>query len=133
MLAYRDRVVHTVAAYLYVTDNDVDPNTDLSMDQLNHRLEEASHVVAGAKELIRLMPSLESKNSEEIQYEFYEVAKRFGGESGSEIRGFFKRLYQICFHKESGPRWGQFVDMLGPIEYARFLERKLQDPFGFRP
>jgi len=63
---------------------------------------------------------------EEIQFEFYEVAKEIYGKEN--IREFFKLLYLLIFDKESGPRWGQFVYIIGISLFVVKLQAMMEDP-----
>jgi len=56
---------------------------------------------------------------ENIQGLFYASAKSTFGDEKSSIREFFKLLYLVVFQTESGPRWGQFLMIVG---YDRFVE-----------
>ncbi len=66
-----------------------------------------------------------------IQTIFYDHAKLAFGEEKSSIREYFKMLYLLIFHRDSGPRWGQFVMMLGRDEFIERLERRLDAPMVY--
>lgn len=62
---------------------------------------------------------------EDIQFHFYEAAKKAFGDEKSSIREFFKLLYLVIFSKPQGSRWGMYVQMVGVSEFLNDLSVKL--------
>lgn len=52
------------------------------------------------------------KTADEIMFQAYEVGKRYYG-SGPELREFFSLIYRVLMGQESGPRFGQFAEIVG--------------------
>jgi len=68
---------------------------------------------------------------EEFQFLFYERAKSAFGTDGGSIREFFRMLYLVVLGQPSGPRWGQFVVMMGRDAFISLLRRNLSSPLRF--
>src|SRR5262249_32419922 len=62
-------------------------------------------------------------DSEKIQFEVYEVGKRHGW--ASDLRAWFKALYELLFGTQEGPRMGSFVAIYGVAETIALIERVL--------
>ena len=61
-------------------------------------------------------------SAEDIQYEVYEVGKRYGFE---ELREWFKALYEVLLGQSQGPRMGSFIALYGIAEMVQLIERAL--------
>jgi lysyl-tRNA synthetase class 1 len=62
-------------------------------------------------------------DSEKIQHEVYEVGKRHG--FASDLRAWFKALYEILLGTAEGPRMGSFIAIYGVAETIALIERVL--------
>lgn len=91
---------------------------------------EIQSFIGGINRLVEEIGGLASSDEETIQSLFYDVAKTTFGESKEQIREFFKLMYLILFSKDNGPRWGQFVLMLGVDEFAKFVNKRFADPLS---
>jgi len=58
--------------------------------------------------------------AETIQHEVYEVGKRHGF---SDLRAWFKALYEILLGQSEGPRMGSFIAVYGPDEMVALIRR----------
>ena len=54
----------------------------------------------------------EFSKADEIMFQAYEVGKRHYGE-GAELKNFFGMIYEILMGQTSGPRFGQFAEIVG--------------------
>ena len=61
--------------------------------------------------------------AEQIQQEVYEIGKRHG--FASDLRAWFKALYEILLGQTEGPRFGTFVAFYGPAETAALIRQVL--------
>lgn len=58
---------------------------------------------------------------------FYDAAKAaFDGDRG-QIRVYFRMLYVLVFHREEGPRWGDFVDIYGREAFVNLLQTRISE------
>ena len=64
----------------------------------------------------------EDADAEAIQYEVYEVGKRHGF---SELRQWFRALYEILLGQSRGPRMGSFIALYGVAEMVALIRRAL--------
>jgi hypothetical protein len=48
---------------------------------------------------------------------FYDAAKDVFDQDTALIRNYFSWLYLVIFQKDSGPRWGEFVEVYGVAEF----------------
>ena len=63
------------------------------------------------KDLYQLLKNIDRKStSEEIQTEIYEIGKNH---NFSNLRDFFKLLYQVLLGQDQGPRLGSFIKVFG--------------------
>lgn len=81
-------------------------------------LDSTAQFLGGLRRLLERLNDIHITASEEwsdtsIQYEFYEAAKATFGEDKMSIRRFFRYLYFMVFERADGPRWGQFVAIVG--------------------
>ncbi|MBS0272520.1 MAG: lysine--tRNA ligase [Proteobacteria bacterium] len=63
------------------------------------------------------------RDAEIIQAEVFEVGKRH---NYTNLRDWFKALYQILLGQEEGPRMGSFIALYGPEETVALIEEALQ-------
>jgi lysyl-tRNA synthetase class 1 len=61
--------------------------------------------------------------AEELQHEVYEIGKRHG--YASDLRAWFKALYEILLGQSEGPRFGTFVAFYGAAETAALIRQVL--------
>ena len=67
-------------------------------------------------------------DAETIQTEIYEVGKR---NSFTELRAWFKALYEILLGQSQGPRMGSFVTLYGQDETIKLIRTVLDgEPLG---
>ena len=112
------------------------PKTDPLLDKLvGYALQYYRHFVAPTQRYRRpddteklaledLAQTLESlpkhANAETIQTHVYEVGKR---NSFTELRTWFKALYEILLGQSQGPRMGSFIALYGLDETVRLIRR----------
>ena len=112
------------------------PKTDPLLDKLvGYALQYYRHFVAPTQRyrqpddteklaLEDLAQTLESlpkhADAETIQTHVYEVGKR---NSFTELRTWFKALYEILLGQSQGPRMGSFIVLYGPDETVRLIRR----------
>jgi lysyl-tRNA synthetase class 1 len=78
---------------------------------------------AALEDLLATLETLpDDAEAETIQYEVYEVGKRH---PFSDLRAWFKALYEILFGQEQGPRMGSFITLYGKRESAALVRRAL--------
>lgn len=81
----------------------------------------------GAQGIVAELPTTPA-DEESLQALFYAQAKAaFGGDKDS-IRRFFEMLYLLIFGRNHGPRWGQFVAIVGVDTFCERLSDMLADP-----
>jgi len=61
--------------------------------------------------------------AEALQDEVYEIGKRHGF---SNLRDWFKAMYEVLFGQEQGPRMGSFIALYGVRETAALVRRALK-------
>lgn len=75
------------------------------------------------EELLRALKALPpDADAEAIQFEVYEVGKRH---PFTDLRAWFKALYEILLGQEQGPRMGSFFALYGLKESTRLIRRAL--------
>ena len=62
-------------------------------------------------------------SSEEIQTHIYEIGKKY---NFSNLRDYFKLLYQVLLGQEQGPRLGSFIKLYGIKKTCELLEKILK-------
>ena len=60
--------------------------------------------------------------AEAIQHEVYEVGKRHGF---TELRAWFRALYEVLLGQSQGPRMGSFIALYGVAETVALIQRAL--------
>lgn len=68
-----------------------------------------------------------SATPEEIQALFYHYAKITFGEEKNDIREFFKLLYLVIFQRDSGPRWGEFINIIGKDKFLEIYRERFSN------
>ena len=80
------------------------------------------------KALKKLIDEIEKINQgtqpEEIQTIVYKIGKENGYETN--LREWFKLIYQVCFGEENGPRMGFFISFFGVKETVKLLQNKIK-------
>ena len=64
-----------------------------------------------------------SSTSEQIQTEIYTLGKKH---SFSNLKDFFKLIYQVLLGQEQGPRLGSFIKLYGKNNTCLLLEKVLK-------
>jgi lysyl-tRNA synthetase, class I len=79
---------------------------------------------AAMEELARVLERFsEADPGEAIQHEVYEVGKRHGF---SDLRAWFRALYQVLLGQDEGPRFGSFVAFYGVANTRALIDRALR-------
>lgn len=120
-------------AFMYLQEAEQMPED--ASDEWFLRPEPAIELVDRCQDILRglnyiLETISEEQSQEEIQAIFYEAGKRYYGTEKSELRMFFRGLYQLLFRTTSGPRWGQFVKATSVKDFQTFVQKRLEDPLG---
>ena len=63
-------------------------------------------------------------SSEEIQTEIYAIGKKY---KFSNLRDFFKLIYQVLLGQEEGPRLGSFIKLYGINKTVNLIEEVLKN------
>ena len=66
-------------------------------------------------------------SAEDIQNAVYEIGKRH---PFSDLRAWFKSLYEVLLGQDQGPRFGSFVALYGRTETAALIRKALSSPQG---
>ena len=75
-------------------------------------------------DLLHLLQNIsETSTSEQIQTEIYDLGKKH---NFSNLRDFFKLIYQVLLGQEQGPRLGSFVKLYGKNNTCLLLEKVLK-------
>jgi len=99
------------------------PKHDPKVDEIG---ENASAFLESARKIRDRISKLPPETDEkDIQTVFYDEAKAAMGTDKASIRKFFSYLYALMFKKESGPRWGQFVAIVGTEEFVKMMEERI--------
>lgn len=103
----------------------------MSLDPFVALRPEIARFMDGLEWLIVQVENLDENEvtDEEIMVPFYDAAKRVFGEERSAIRSFFRYLYIILFHSESGPRWSQFIRATGKDYFLQLVRERCSSPF----
>lgn len=64
---------------------------------------------------------------DEIQTLFYDAAKATFDGDKTKIRTYFKWLYLILFQRDYGPRWGQFVQAYGKVNFIHLVQDRIEN------
>ena len=62
-------------------------------------------------------------SSEQIQTEIYEIGKKY---YSSNLRDFFKLIYQVLLGQEQGPRLGSFIKLYGIEKTCNLIDKVLK-------
>lgn len=92
--------------------------------------EEVDRFEAGCHELISMAPLFKTlETDEEVQFHFYEIAKKYFGQTPKELKVFFEYLYFLLFREKFGPRWGEFVRRTKVDLFCEMVTENLENPF----
>ena len=124
MVTYRQNIVQ-IALIDVFEENDIETtNAPDYEENFSHDYDALSRrVIDACSDLMWQLPLAD--NATELQYMFYEIGKVHFGPEGADLRLWFKCLYAIFFASDSGPRWGEFVDLYGVDAFLDSLEEKL--------
>ena len=76
------------------------------------------------QDIVELLKSIDTKlTSEEIQTQIYEIGKKH---NFSNLRDYFKLVYQVLLGQEQGPRLGSFIKLYGIKKTCDLIEEILQ-------
>ncbi len=64
----------------------------------------------------------DNASAEDLQTEVYEIGKRHGF---TNLRDWFKALYEVLLGQETGPRMGSFIALYGKAETEALIRRTL--------
>lgn len=59
----------------------------------------------------------------------YEAAKATFDQDKTQLRTYFAWLYMVVFQRDEGPRWGDFIDVLGVEEFVALVRRRFSELF----
>ena len=65
----------------------------------------------------------QNTEAEKIQTIIYTIGKENG--YSSDLRSWFKLIYEVVFGEENGPRMGFFISFFGVKETIDLIEKKL--------
>ena len=75
------------------------------------------------QDLLKLLKSIDTNlTSEEIQTQIYEIGKKH---NFSNLREYFKLVYQVLLGQEQGPRLGSFIKLYGIQKTCVLIEKIL--------
>lgn len=121
-----------LAAHLLFMDQS-DPNIDYNDESLNFQYSESYYI----DESIKLVKAInfilfanihEHSTEQEIAVVVYDAARVY---DKNNIRGFFKRLYQLLFHSDNGPRMPTFIKIYGWENFRALIAKKLNTPLEY--
>ena len=76
------------------------------------------------KDLYRFLKEIDhNSTAEEIQTEIYNIGKKH---YLSNLRDFFKIIYQVLLGQDQGPRLGSFIKLFGINETYNLIEKILK-------
>lgn len=132
--------VNTLAAYFLNEDSDsLERNLDLpehvhADDEILFYRNVATKVL-GWFEDYRYACLFRFYNKEPTEPEMtafiYDITKNNFGEDGAAVRNGFRRLYQLLFKSDKGPRLPIFIMLLGPQVFLNLLDTRIKNPFDF--
>lgn len=70
----------------------------------------------------QLAQTPETATAEEIQTNIYSIGKEF---SSSDLKGWFKSLYEVLFGQSNGPRLGSFIKIYGIQNTIGLIDKAL--------
>lgn len=121
-----------LAAFLFLQDyRDADENTPLANDVETLYLREAQRLVHFYN-LLMNKRYLKDVDESELTLEFYEISKTAFGSDKNDLKRGFKKLYQVLFQTDTGPRLPVFIKIYGFDEFVSLLYNRLDDPFKIR-
>ena len=76
------------------------------------------------EDILNLLKTINTKfSAEEIQTQLYEIGKKH---DFSNLRDYFKLIYQVLLGQEKGPRLGSFIKLYGIKKTCNLLEDVLR-------
>ena len=119
-------------------NNNLDPKSNQSLDKLigyaiNYyidfilpnkkylKIDKENKIIF--EDLYQLLINIDKKStSEEIQTEIYEIGKKH---NFSNLREFFKLIYQVLLGQNQGPRLGSFIKVFGIDKTCDLIQKTL--------
>ena len=101
-----------------------DPEIDYNSDEYSHTSEafyneEAIKTLRG---IVYLVNNLNEELTEnEVQTIVYDAAREY---NPADIRGFFRRIYQLLFSTSDGPRMPTFIVIYGINNFIKLLGKR---------
>lgn len=121
-----------LAAFLFLQDyRDADENTPLGADLETLYLAEAQKLVTFYN-ILMSRQDLKDVDEETLTFEFYEISKAAFGSDKNDLKRGFKKLYQLLFQTDTGPRLPVFIKIYGFDEFVSLLYNRLDDPLKLR-
>lgn len=125
---------NTLRAYFYLLEGEPMPENAPDEWFLPRETSEArtpEQIEAFATQAQGLIEDLRILTTEDdYQTAFYNRAKMAFGEDRASIKIFFQMLYLLLFQRNHGPRWGQFVQMIGRDRFIENLQERLSNPLN---
>jgi hypothetical protein len=131
-------VKRTLAAYFMNEDVvGLEKNLDLpeythADDEILYYRNEAGRVIGWVNdydEAIMFKAYSADMTEAELTTIIYDITKKNFGEDGTSIRNGFRRIYQLVFKTDRGPRLPVFVALLGPLAFLDLLNMRMKNPF----
>lgn len=119
----------SVAAKFLMMDQN-DSNIDYNNEEFFALNFPAEHYEQEQKKFLKgleyLMVNLDDDQTEtEVATIVYDAARVY---DENNIRGFFRRVYNILFSSNDGPRLPTFIVIFGVDEFLYLIERKILNP-----
>lgn len=123
--------LQTTAARIYMTLAEQQPADApdewfLQSEDTGVTHERVGRFLDALNDLRVILRTMDSATPEDFQTEFYNAAKAAFADEKGGIRMFFRYLYALIFWTDSGPRWGDFVYIVGVPEFERMLDERGQ-------
>lgn len=122
-------------AYFFLLEGELPPpdaSDDWFAPRTDPAVRSAEQVAIFERETRAFIEDLEHAPGDEVAVQalFYARAQSAFGAEKAAIRTYFRMLYLLLFGQPNGPRWGAFVCLAGPENFARRLRSRLDFPFG---
>lgn len=127
-----------LAAYFMNEDSvGLDRNLDLpekvhAEDEILYYRDEVTRIIGWVndyQEALILESVNKGFNETELTTIIYDITKKNFGEDGASIRNGFRRIYQLVFKTDKGPRLPVFIMLLGPQAFLDLLNMRMKNPF----
>lgn len=117
-----------ISSYLFLTEFQLGVFSDDDQEIDSYKIR-GERLLESHYDFMTTVTQFSYNSDEKIDYQFhlYEIAKKYYGEDGKQIRSFFRDLYLVLFGKENGPRLGQFIEILGHEGYNFFFKKRLKE------